>query len=290
MLCPLVLLVAGCVGVTRDEALNARLKNRTQAICLGTPAVRINGESRVPMRLIFGLPAVTARAGERELSLLIDSGAEFCLVCPEIVEELPRVKPEVSKEIKELLALRSALKSKKPDFKRQEWFRYRRLGTAWRRPQGMHSKMRRHFRYRVNVVSVGYGSPMAIRSYHPSGFKERLVHNINDLKDIDPKTHAVRIAHSVGAKKRLDIIEKADEDGIRVLNRGMWFEEEEECLGLWNHQGNRCHHLSSLLPSSGSGRREHSQPRPCNYPPQTPILDGWPHREFNFETSAQLCS
>jgi len=146
----------------------------------------------------------------------------------EIVEELPKIKPKISKEVKELLALRRALKSKKPDFRRQEWFRYVKLGTSWRRPRGRHSKMRRHFKRRPNVVSIGYGSPSSARFYHPSGFLEKLVHNVKELEDIDPKTHAVRIAHSVGAKKRFNIIEKADEEGIKVLNRGMMFEEEEE--------------------------------------------------------------
>jgi predicted aspartyl protease len=36
----------------------------------------------------FGLPTVTARASGRELSFLLDSGSEFCLLRPEIVEEL----------------------------------------------------------------------------------------------------------------------------------------------------------------------------------------------------------
>jgi large subunit ribosomal protein L32e len=146
----------------------------------------------------------------------------------EIVEELPIIKPKISDEIKELLELRRELKSKKPDFRRQEWFRYDKLGLKWRRPRGMHSKMRRHYKRRINVVSIGYGSPTSIRYYHPSGFREKLVHNVDGLEGVDPKTYAVRIGHSVGSKKRLAIIERADEDGIRVLNRGITVEEIEE--------------------------------------------------------------
>ncbi|HEC88688.1 MAG TPA: 50S ribosomal protein L32e, partial [Thermoplasmata archaeon] len=43
--------------------------------------------------------------------------------------------------------------------------------------------------------------------------------NVNDLEGIDGSKEAVRIAGTVGRKKRMEIIAKADEMGIRVLNR-----------------------------------------------------------------------
>ena len=42
---------------------------------------------------------------------------------------------------------------------------------------------------------------------------------MNELEDVDPDKQAVRIAHSVGMRKRLRIEEKADEMEVRVLNR-----------------------------------------------------------------------
>ena len=48
-----------------------------------------------------------------------------------------------------------------------------------------------------------------------------IVHNENDVKGINPETQAIRIAHTVGGRKRVSIIEAADEAGIRVLNRGV---------------------------------------------------------------------
>jgi large subunit ribosomal protein L32e len=80
--------------------------------------------------------------------------------------------------------------------------------------------MRRHYKYRIKMVSVGYGGPKKVKGLHPSGFEEVMVHNVNDLKDIDPKKQAARIGHTVGTKKRMAIEGKADELGIRVLNRG----------------------------------------------------------------------
>jgi large subunit ribosomal protein L32e len=135
-------------------------------------------------------------------------------------EHVAKQKPILDKDIKLKLGIRRRQKKHRPKFRRQEWFRYKRLGKSWRKPKGLHSKMRTNKKYRPNVVRVGYGSPKAVRGLHPSGFKEILVYNVNDLKDIDPKTEAVRIGHSVGTKKRIEMEKKADELGIRVLNKG----------------------------------------------------------------------
>ena len=106
-----------------------------------------------------------------------------------------------------------------PEFLRQEWFRYQKLEGKWRKPRGMHSKMRRHYGYRPPIVSIGYRGPAEVRGLHPSGFKEVMVFNVSQLNGIDPKVQAVRIGGTVGARKRGDIIAKADQEGIRVLNR-----------------------------------------------------------------------
>ncbi len=137
----------------------------------------------------------------------------------EIVEEgeyVPKQKPEI--EI-EKIHLRKEIKSRKPSFTRQEGFRYKRLGNKWRKPKGLHSKMRKSLKYRPPMVKVGYRGPKATRGLHPSGFREIMVHNLKDMDKINPKLEAARIAHSVGMKKRMEIEEKADEKKIRILNR-----------------------------------------------------------------------
>ncbi|RLI14399.1 hypothetical protein DRO41_05805, partial [Candidatus Bathyarchaeota archaeon] len=57
-----------------------------------------------------------------------------------------------------------------------------------------------------------------------SGYKEVLVHNAEELKKINPKTEAVRIAHAVGKRKKARILVEARKRKIRVLN----FKEEKE--------------------------------------------------------------
>ena len=138
---------------------------------------------------------------------------------PEEEEYTPRIKPSLDDRTRRLLALRAATSAARPAFHRQEWFRYRKFGDEWRKPQGGQSKLRRHFGYRWNLPSIGYRGPREVRGAHPSGFREVLIHNMRQLEGLDPTKQAVRVAHGVGARKR-ELIEKAcDEKGLRILNR-----------------------------------------------------------------------
>jgi len=110
------------------------------------------------------------------------------------------------------------LKQRTPYFRRQEWFRYKRVGTAWRKPRGKHSGAREHLKKYPNVVSIGYRSPVLVRGLHPSGYEEVIVHTPEELAKVNPKSQAVRIARTVGDRKRQSIEEKAKEMKIRVLN------------------------------------------------------------------------
>ena len=129
-------------------------------------------------------------------------------------------KPVLDEDTKAALALRAEQKKLTPSFRRTEWFRYKRLSrSGWRAPNGMDSKQRRNYRYRGSLVRVGHGKVAAARGLHPSGFEEVMVQNTTDLESIDPETQAARVGRSVGGRKREHIYSRADELGIRVLNR-----------------------------------------------------------------------
>jgi large subunit ribosomal protein L32e len=129
-------------------------------------------------------------------------------------------KPVLDDEMKAALALRAAQKKKTPSFRRTEWFRYKRLSrSGWRAPHGMDNKQRRNYKYRGSLVRIGHGKVAAARFLHPSGFREVMVQNIADLEAIDPESEAARVGGTVGGRKRESIYARADELGIRVLNR-----------------------------------------------------------------------
>ena len=139
----------------------------------------------------------------------------------DVVEgHVAKQKPVLDDDTKAALALRSEQKKKTPSFRRTEWFRYKRLSrSGWRAPHGMDSKQRRNYKYRSALVRVGHGKVAAARALHPSGFREIMVQNTVDLETIDPETEAARVGRSVGGRKREQIYSRADELGIRVLNR-----------------------------------------------------------------------
>ena len=133
----------------------------------------------------------------------------------------PKVKPQLTEEQRDALAVRAEKKARTPRFRRHEWWRYKRLGgkhASWRLPRGMHSKTRRHFGYRPPVPSIGYGGPAETRGLHPSGFQEVLVHNVADLAKLEKATQAARIGGTVGGRKQEAITKEAAKLGIRVLN------------------------------------------------------------------------
>lgn len=119
---------------------------------------------------------------------------------------------------RQLLKTRKKQKSKKPTFKRTDSHKKKKLDENWRRPRGLQSKLRKRIASKGAVVQVGYGSPRAVRGLHPSGFEDVLVRNLDDLQSIDPTYQAVRIARTVGVRKRQMIEEVAKNREIKLLN------------------------------------------------------------------------
>lgn len=128
--------------------------------------------------------------------------------------------------VKRALRLRGEIKSKKPNFVRHESWRYDRLKENWRRPKGIDNKMRMKVKGWPPTVNVGYRGPKAARNLHPSGCEEVLIHNVEEIAKINPATQAIRIAHTVGKKKRLQILSEARKNGIIVLNPGEAWKKE----------------------------------------------------------------
>ncbi len=95
---------------------------------------------------------------------------------------------------KDLLQLRKKIAEKRPDFVRQESWRYKKLATNWRKPKGKDNKMRKQVSGVPPLVKVGYKGPRKARGLHPSGYNDILVFNTKDLMKIDPAKDAARIS------------------------------------------------------------------------------------------------
>lgn len=121
-------------------------------------------------------------------------------------------------DIKGLLEVRRKLKGKKPVFFAQDSHKRKEVKKRWRRPIGLHSKMRLNKKGYPRKISKGWRSPKLVRYFHGKGYKMMMAHNAADLERIDNKTEAVIISSKVGAKKKIQIIEMAKSRDIQILN------------------------------------------------------------------------
>lgn len=108
-----------------------------------------------------------------------------------------------------------------PRFLRQDWERHSRIGKGrkklqkWRRPRGRHSKIRRkRFGYPIKVM-IGFKQKVSEAGLI-EGLKPSLVYNMQEISRLSKKSIAI-IAARVGAKKRIEMMKKADELGIKVI-------------------------------------------------------------------------
>lgn len=127
-----------------------------------------------------------------------------------------------------LLRIRQRLKKRRPEFKRQESWKYKRLSEAWRRPKGIDNKVKKKKKGFIKMPGVGYRSPAKVRGYHPTGRVEALVENVEQLSKLEAEKTIVRLSSKLGMRKKTDIIQKAQELGFRIANLPVEKEEEPE--------------------------------------------------------------
>jgi large subunit ribosomal protein L32e len=104
-------------------------------------------------------------------------------------------------------------------FNRQDNHKKKSVPESWRKPQGHHSRSRLKKKGAAPMPQAGFRTDKDHRGKHPSGYEEVLVHNTSDLEQLE-EGEAARIGSTVGGRKREKIIEKADDEDIKVLNRG----------------------------------------------------------------------
>ena len=133
-------------------------------------------------------------------------------------------------EKKKLLEKRKKVSARRPKFVRQESWRYKRVKKSWRKPKGIDNKMQEKRKGVPAMVNIGYRGPKAVRGLHPSGYQVVHVANIYDLEDIDKETEAVMIKHTVGGRKRQQILDNASDLGLKILNPPARIEEVGDML------------------------------------------------------------
>ncbi len=116
------------------------------------------------------------------------------------------------------LAQRKALKAKKPTFMRADGHKKKEVGKEWRKPKGLHNKMRLQKRGYRRTIKKGWGSPNSVKYLHPSGKREVIVSCIADLDLLDPKTDGAIISSTVGTRLKVTLVTSAIEKNLTILN------------------------------------------------------------------------
>ncbi|KAE9547296.1 hypothetical protein FO519_009490 [Halicephalobus sp. NKZ332] len=99
-------------------------------------------------------------------------------------------------------------------FARHESDRYIRIKPNWRKPKGIDNCVRRRFNGKRLMPKIGYGSAKLTRHALPNGFRKVTVNN-------------VQIAHAVSSRKRKEIVERAAQLRIKVINGNARLRTEE---------------------------------------------------------------
>jgi len=105
-------------------------------------------------------------------------------------------------------------------FPRHQSDEYVKVRSSWRRPRGIDSRQRRKFKGLTSLVQIGFGSDKETRHRVPGGFYKFTIHNIKELEVLlmQNRKYAAEIAHNVSSRKRKEIVERAAQLNIKVLN------------------------------------------------------------------------
>lgn len=117
----------------------------------------------------------------------------------------------------DLLKLKQKINAKRPKFQHYDAHKRKEVNPAWRKPKGLHNKMRKGVWGRPATVNVGYRSPVAVREMHRNGLMPVLINTVAELAKIDAKTQGVLIGHIGGRMKKL-ILADCKVKKLTVLN------------------------------------------------------------------------
>jgi len=121
-------------------------------------------------------------------------------------------------ETNKTLELRNAAKKKKYTFIVKESKFSSGVKKRWRFPRGKHSQVRQMHKGKPPLPGPGYGSPAIVRGLDKNGLRRVVVSSIKDLEGLDLAKDGVVLSRTLGARKSVDVLKKAQDQKLQVLN------------------------------------------------------------------------
>ncbi len=106
---------------------------------------------------------------------------------------------------------------KRPVFQRQDSNKDLILAGVWRRPRGLHNKVRLHRKGHQVVPSIGFRSARVARGLHKSGLALAYVSCLSDFSSLTPQRYCIVFASTLGSYKRLGLYAAAQQRNFKVL-------------------------------------------------------------------------
>ncbi len=109
-------------------------------------------------------------------------------------------------------------------FHRREFHKRKKLSMAWRKPKGMHSKVRRKEKKTFKMPDPSFMKPKNQRFKHPSGLEQIIINSKKQFKKIieekkDTLNNYIFVLNSKLSKKTIkEILENALKLKIRIAN------------------------------------------------------------------------
>jgi len=127
------------------------------------------------------------------------------------------------------LAHKKIVKKRTLHFPRHQSDEYVKVRASWRRPRGIDSRQRRKFKGLTSLVHIGFGSDKETRHRVPGGWYKFTIHNVKELEVLlmQNRKYAAEIAHNVSSRKRKEIVERAQQLNIKLLNGAAKLKTEE---------------------------------------------------------------
>ncbi|MEK6835636.1 MAG: eL32 family ribosomal protein [Nanoarchaeota archaeon] len=107
-------------------------------------------------------------------------------------------------------------RKEKPDFIRYTSKNLKKLGKSWRRPRGIHNKVKLKIKGHIKSPSIGYGNKSELKGLYKGQISYKVVSNLSELKNLD--TNAVLISSKLGLKKKVQLLNEIKKLNVKVLS------------------------------------------------------------------------